>query len=129
MGGLKTLAVALFLLPAAGTQAQTNLSADGQLRFFATCAGRLSALVEHQWMFDGPASDRTEAARTQLLDIIGAILPAGREVEVLNWRIDAKSAHARLLYRAVFNEDPDDAAWAHRLAARQTAVCRSFLLS
>ncbi len=61
MGDLKTFLVAMTLsLPAqAGEMAASFAPVDNQLLQFATCAGRLSALMEHQWLIDGPASERT----------------------------------------------------------------------
>ncbi len=84
--------------------------------------------MEHLWLFDGPASDSTQSARDQVLDLIAAVLPPGRETDVLAWQIEAKAAHANLLHRAVFNLDPNDAAWARRMADRHTAECWAFLL-
>ena len=52
--GLETFLAVLVLgaLPAPG-------AADPLLREFAVCAGRLSAVMEDQWMFDGPGSEKT----------------------------------------------------------------------
>ena len=49
--------------------------------------------------------------------------------EVLNLRIEAKMAHARLLTRASFARDARDARTAQRMAAQYVAACRSLLLS
>ena len=127
MCGLKTIiTIAALAGPAAATQA---LGADDQLRTFATCAGRLSAVMEYQWMFDGPASDHTRQQRGVVLDLIAAIMPPQKSNEVLHWQITAKAAQSALLARSRFNTDPDDAAWAAELAAHYTADCTSMLLS
>ena len=104
-------------------------SAEDQLRTFAACAGRLSAMMEYQWMFDGPASETTKAQRAAVLELIDAIMPPGRGPEVLNWRISAKQAQSALLTRATFNDDPNDAKWAAQRAANQLTDCTGFLLS
>ena len=97
MGGLRTYLRAPALLCAlAGplpAQADTDLP-DNPLHFFATCAGRMSALMEHQWQVDGPASDITKVRRAALLDVLSALTPPGSEAQVMAWRVEAKAAHA-----------------------------------
>lgn len=105
------------------------LGAQDQLRVFANCAGRLSAVMEHQWMFDGPQSERTEAQRDQMLDLVAAIMPADQGRQVLSWRVTAKSAQWRLLSRATFNDDPRDAHWARGMADRYAGECTALLLN
>lgn len=128
MIGMKAYAhIATFCLSlfATSTLAQT---AD-PLRTFANCAGRLSAVVEYQWMFDGPQSEHTADQRDAVLEILEAMMPQGKGREVLSWRISAKMAQSALLTRATFNDDPDDAAWALRTSERMIRNCTSFLLS
>lgn len=100
-----------------------------QLQTFATCAGRLSALMEYEWMFDGPASEVTMTQRASLIDLIQAVMEPDQAPDVLHWRIAAKQAHAVLLSRATFNDDPSDAAWAKAQAARLSQECTGLLLS
>lgn len=103
MGGLRNLirATALFCALAAPVAAQAEGDVpDDPLRFFATCAGRMSALMEHQWIVDGPASDVTKAQRAELLDLVAALTPPGQESRVMGWRVAAKAAHAALLSQA-----------------------------
>jgi len=102
---------------------------DQQLRTFAACAGRLSAVMEYQWMFDGAASERTKAQRAAVLQLVEAIMPNDMGREVLHWRISAKLAQSALLTRATFNDDPSDATWAAHTADRLTRECTSLLLS
>lgn len=128
---MKTLLIPVAALIAAFTVPMPS-HANGpeqHLRNFATCAGRLSAVMEFQWMFDGPASEQTKAQRTAVLDLIGAIMEPGQDRTVLHWRLSAKHAQAVLLTRATFNDDPDDAAWAYAQAARLTQECTGLLLS
>jgi len=100
MGGLKTgiRATALLVALAAPLAARAGGDIpDDPLRFFATCAGRMSALMEHQWIVDGPASDATKAKRQSVLEVVEALTPPGDEAVVMGWRIEAKAAHAALL--------------------------------
>ncbi len=126
---MKTL-ISITFLALGALPANAGISlADEQLRTFAACAGRLSAQMEHQWMFDGDASEITKRQRAQLIDLVSAVMAPDQGREVLNWRISAKAAHHALLTRATFNDDPADAAWAADMAALQTADCTALLLS
>lgn len=126
MGGMKTFIVIAVL--ACSTAKAQSLDTQDQLRVFATCAGRLSAVMEYQWMFDGPASDATKTQRAALLDLIDAIMPPEQDRAVLQWRITAKHAQSALLTRATFNSNPEDAAWAAERAAHFQTECTWFLL-
>ncbi|MEZ5755625.1 MAG: hypothetical protein R3D90_12935 [Paracoccaceae bacterium] len=100
MGGLRTYLRAPALLCALAAPVAAEADADlpdNPLHFFATCAGRMSALMEHQWLVDGPASDITKARRAAALDVLSALTPPGEEVQVMAWRVEAKAAHAALL--------------------------------
>lgn len=99
------------------------------LRTFAACAGRLSAVMEYQWLVSDPASDRTKAQRAAMLSLVDAIMAPDQGRDVLSWRIDAKQAHAVLLTRATFNDDQDDATWALAQAETHLAQCTGLLLS
>lgn len=103
-------------------------SAD-PLRTFANCVGRLSAVVEYQWMFDGRESERTEQQRDSVLQLMQAVMPPNSGRKVLSWRISAKMAQSALLTRATFNDDPKDAARALRASNRMIRGCTAFLLS
>ena len=103
--------------------------ADQQLRTFAACAGRLSAQMEHQWMFDGTASEVTERQRAQVIELVSATMAPDQGRQVLHWRITAKAAHRALLTRATFNADPEDASWAAQIAATLASDCTALLLS
>jgi len=116
------------LLAGLSANAAQTQSTD-PLQTFAQCAGRLSAVMEYQWMFDGEASEQTALQRADLLDLIEAIKPLDQGRTVLHWRLSAKRAHSALLTRATFNQDSDDAAWALQIAKQQVANCTSLLLS
>lgn len=126
MSNVKSI-IFLLSLAASPATAFTN-AADEQLQFFATCAGRLSALMEHQWTYDTAAVDETTAQRTEMIGLVSAVMPpdAGRDVLLL--RVDAKHAQAGLLKRASINRDPDDAAWAQSRAEALLTECISILL-
>lgn len=105
MCGLKTisraLALVLALSPPPAAWAESH-AAEDQLHFFATCTGRLSALMEHQWMFDGPASDRTKDRRDAMLSLVDAVALPDDSRRVLLWRVEAKQAQTALLQQAAF---------------------------
>ncbi|NJS37992.1 MAG: hypothetical protein HC783_02220 [Rhodobacteraceae bacterium] len=98
--GLETL-FAVFMLGAAVAPG----AADPLLRDFSTCAGRLSALVEHQWLVDGPASDVSANRRDAMLELVAAVMPPEMARTAMGWRIEAKVAQRALLDRAYFAQD------------------------
>lgn len=122
--GLETF-LAVFLLGAAPAPG----AADPLLRQFAICAGRLSAVMEDQWMFDGPASERTEAELRDMVALIDALTPEGAARQVLAWRIDAKVAHRALLHQIRFVADRRLSETAAARAEALAAECRSMILS
>ncbi len=101
MGGLRTLP---FLLPSLLLPLPATAGED-PLRLFATCTGRLSALMEHQWAVDGPASETTRQARDLMADLAEAATPPGSEAQAMAWRVSAKAAQAALLARATYGAD------------------------
>lgn len=122
--GLETF-LAVFMLgvaPAPG-------AADPLLREFAVCAGRLSALMEDQWMFDGPASERTAEELGAMVSLIDASMPRDAGRQVMAWRIDAKLAQRGLLQQARFARDDRVAETAAARAEALAAECRAMILS
>ncbi|WP_323785871.1 hypothetical protein [Thalassovita sp.] len=128
---MKTFFCVLMLSPVPVIAAAPTFAAPrlDPLRVVATCAGRLSAQMEFQWMFDGSKADATKAVRASLIDILAAMTPPGQAREVLNWRVEAKIAQAALLRRSMFNPDKRDARWAQRAAQHKIGACRSLLLT
>ncbi|MEM9785214.1 MAG: hypothetical protein AAF801_01840 [Pseudomonadota bacterium] len=120
---------ALCLFGVFGQAMPAAASGNAQLMHFATCAGRLSAQMEFQWMFDGPASEQTARHRAAMINLIDAVMDPDEGRTVLHWRISAKLAQSALLTRATFNDDAGDAAWAAQTAARLTNECTSIILS
>lgn len=97
----RALALTLALSSPAAAWAEMDVAQD-QLQFFATCTGRLSALMEHQWMFDGPASDLTKDRRDAMLSLVEAVALPDDSNRILLWRVEAKHAQAALLQQAAF---------------------------
>ena len=104
-------------------------AADPLLREFAVCAGRLSAVMEDQWMFDGPGSERTAEELGAVVSLIEASIAPGQGRQVMAWRIDAKVAQRGLLHQARFAQDPRLAETAAARAEALAANCRSMILS
>lgn len=127
MGGFKRLAC--LVMVTATPLAAFNGTADQQLHFFASCAGRLSATMEHQWNHDTASADQTKSYRTEMIDLVTAVMPADRGRDVLLMRVEAKHAQARLLRRTVINRDPVDADWALSRAEAMLRECTSVLMS
>lgn len=127
MGGLKTFLCALSPLTVLAGAPLAAATLPPETRIFADCAGRLSALREDQWMFDGPASDRTTAELAVFAGLIEAGAPAD-QAAALNRRVAAKAAFRGLLAQARFGPDPQHAAWANRRAAALLAECRAMML-
>lgn len=108
--------------PAGPATAQTHPDA---LHLFATCAGRLSALMEYQWLVQDPEADATEARRDAMVDVLEAAMPKGSAALALDLRLQAKAAEAALLHQALAR----DGAWALALARAQVADCTALLTS
>jgi len=125
MGGLKTLLSGLVL----ALVFQNPVVAGKDIAWtFATCTGRLSAQMEHQWLINDPAADRTKAQRAAMISLLEATTPPGQGRRVLSYRIDAKYAQSVLLTRATFNDDAEDALWARGRAEAEVAACVGLLL-
>lgn len=125
MSGLKTFlwaCLAMIALPAATFAAPPDLSQK-----FATCAGRLSAQMEFQWLLGGDA-DATQGERDAMLSLLSAVMAEDGATETLARRIEAKHAQTALLTRGHFNDDEDDAAWARLRAEVEIGGCRALLL-
>ncbi|MGR3803645.1 hypothetical protein [Marinibacterium profundimaris] len=117
-------------LPPAPAAALPHAPVD-QVRLFAQCAGRYSALAEHEALFDGAASERAQARRDLYVELMEAVLPDAAALSggtALAWRIAAKHAQSVLLRRATFLEDPAAAARSRRAAEYHFAECRASIL-
>lgn len=130
MGKMKTilLVVSLALPVQAGTLPLAPQPGEEQLFHFATCSGRFSALMEHQWMVDGPQSEVTRKYLEEMVSLVQALAPDDQGARVMSWRIDAKVVQRDLLMRAEFGAS--DAERTHALARSDQLIgsCRSLLL-
>lgn len=123
--GLETFLAVL----AVGLLTSGPATADPLLRDFAVCAGRLSALMEDQWMFDGPGSEQTQTELQAMVSLIEASIAPYEGRQVLGWRVNAKLAHRTLLAQARFATDPAVAETAAARAEALAADCRGMILS
>ena len=98
------LCAALLGLTAPASAALADML-DDPIQVFASCAGRLSAQMEHQWLLSDPLAQHTEAARGAMLDILASITLPEQTGAALDLRINAKAAHAALLRQATFGQD------------------------
>ena len=134
MGSLKTILVCVLapVLLASGAVA-LPFSPSERVKVFAQCAGRLSALEEHQRLFDGAASERT-AQRKRLFDeVIGALIDDAvadgmPRRQALHWQVDAKMAQHVLLQQAYFGTDTRRATLAQQAANTYLNSCDGLLL-
>jgi len=127
MSRMKTYAIALFL-PLILPQAAGAGMSDPLVTTFATCTGRFSALMEHQWLMGSAEADRTQARRAAFEEVLLAAMPSDAGPEVLARRIEAKYALAQLLQRVTFGTDPKEADWAADRVRRAIAACDGLVL-
>ncbi len=130
MSGLKTFLLGLFLCQPAMADTTPLAPQPGEelLYQFASCTGRFSALVEHQWMFDGDASEITIKEMQAMASIVDAILAADQGRRALNWRIEAKVAYRHLLSLTVFGPQTRGQIALKLRADRMLSDCRALLL-
>ncbi|MDP3197113.1 hypothetical protein [Tabrizicola sp.] len=103
--------------------ADSPATADPLLRQFAICTGRYSALVEHQWLVDGPASEGSAGVRDSLWTLAEAVAGPAEAAAAMGWRIDAKVAQRGLLDRAYFARD----AAAEKRSAQLLQACADLI--
>ena len=127
---VRPLAIALtcLLLPPACRAAPQAVALPDAPRLLADCTGRLSALLEHQWLMAAPEARETEDLRARTLALLAAATdpePAPKITHaLLAARIEAKAAQAALLARATFGPPSPRAA---RRARSEIARCRALL--
>ena len=125
MGVLKTFAYAIILSSAVTS---TTRASDDLLDHVTKCIGRMSAQIEHQWLFIESTTDEIEIQRDHLEDILDALVTTENASPALAARIDAKAAHASLLTQAAFSEDKKQSNWAKARAEQQLDLCSDILL-
>lgn len=127
------LTIAYLLLCIATSAAAFPVSPAERAQAFATCAGRYSALVEHQRLFDGVLSEQTVERRNTFVLLLESVLPHALEyglpdTQAMAWRVEAKAQHQRLLSNAVFGIVPERARPARAAAEDHLARCDALLL-
>ena len=122
----KTFALTLAFLSGLPHSAQ----ADGDyFRMFASCAGRLSAEIEHSWLTQRPGTDILEDARDAFVSLAESVsVDADDDHRAMSWRLNAKVAQAELLKRATFNSDAASAEWASKRADALASSCLAIVL-
>lgn len=126
MGGIKTnLPIGLIAFLTLTHPAMTKADIANPLYHFASCTGRLSAQLEHEWLLATNEDSMTEEHRQAMLDLLQATMGDADGRQVLAWRIDAKVAHASLLTRATFKDD----SWAAQRAIQMVQACTSIMMS
>ncbi len=132
MGGLKTyLAGLAFACASFSAQAMPSDPRE-QVQLFASCAGRFSAQMEYAWLVGHDGADE-RARRHTFVTLLDAVFPASDTgltgPEVLDIRIRAKHAQARLLQTARFDQNGERSARARARAQELTALCNALILS
>lgn len=123
---LRPVLAALLVFAPLTSQAQ-NMGENAQLHTFATCAGRLSAVVEYEWLAQGAPSAEAQKYHDDVIALVAAIISEDQSRSVLQWRRSAKQAQFDLLLRTE-TPNPDDAAWAANRARQLTQECTALLL-
>ncbi|WP_435259430.1 hypothetical protein ACSBLW_06570 [Thioclava sp. FR2] len=120
--------VSLALPVQAGTLPLAPQAGEEQVYQFASCAGRFSALMEHQWLVDGPESERTARMVANMSALVQAVLAEGQGRRALSWRIEAKAAQRALLMQADFGTEAPLRQRAQARAEVLLGACRALLL-
>ncbi len=108
-------------------------SPSQRVKLFADCAGRFSALAQHQRLFEGETSERSVAMADQFAMLVDAVLPDAVDYgldarQPFHWRIQAKAAQAALLHEATFHTDPGRSERAMMAAQANLAKCDGVML-
>ncbi len=125
MSGLRTILAPLSLwLMSQIAPAFAQSTPDPE--WFAICTGRLSALMEMQFLTDGPASEATRDQRDAMAGLLDAVAEPEQARHLMALRVEAKWAYRALLEQAAFGPDPDHKA--QRQAKGLAAGCTDLIL-
>lgn len=131
MSRLKTLVLTLTAVSGlAGPLAALPREPQERTQIFATCLGRYSAEMEHDWLVGEDAEDaqtHREMFEMLLFDVAPASGMTGPEI--LDLRIHAKMAHAQLLQTATFHTDPERKRLARAAVQRAIRPCEMLILA
>lgn len=106
--------------------------ADTMVREFATCTGRLSAMMGNPDIIAGLTPQQLRDDRDSFSDLLAASLPGRSDMalsrQALTWRVQARAAHHSLLQIAAYSPDPRRARIARATLRAQITACRAMLL-
>ncbi|MEL6509801.1 MAG: hypothetical protein AAGK28_15605 [Pseudomonadota bacterium] len=119
--------------PIMGSAQPWPTSPSERVQVFATCAGRLSAFVDHQRTIGGLVPEQLETQRGNFEALLSATIPDAvdyglPQAQAMDWQIHAKLAQSRLLMRADFYGDAIIKAKAREAAEAFLRECDRFLL-
>ncbi|MGP6086609.1 hypothetical protein [Antarctobacter jejuensis] len=131
MSKMKALLLALSLLSGlAGPLAALSPEPRERTQIFASCLGRYSAIMEHNWLMGEDSADAVshrEVFEMLLFDVAPASGLSGPEI--LDMRIRAKMAHAHLLQTSTFHRDPTRKQLATANLRRAIRPCEMLILA
>ncbi len=106
-----------------------DASFNDPARLFPTCAGRLYALMEHQWTVDPKQAEITQTSYIQFNDLAAAIVTPQNGTEIRNLRVQSRVSFRNLLERDYFGTDTDNKTWATQRISYLIGECKELLLS
>lgn len=111
MGSLRTLLCSLALGLSSLGQAAPGLAqaTPDPMPLLASCTGRLSALMEYQWLLGDASADLTQARRDAMAELLDAVTPAPHKARAMQLRLEAKLATALYLRQGLASDEPDRA--------------------
>ena len=124
---LNSLRVAAVLAIAGLPADAAEPSGDRLAPLFASCAGRYAAEMEHEWLVGGSGEAEREI-RDRFVTLAEAARTTSDAAMLLDLRIRAKLAQARLLLQSAFHTDRAQARRAAAMARRQTRLCEAMIL-
>lgn len=127
MGALQNsiLGLCLAISAPAGPLCAQSLPPTDPMRLFATCTGRLSALMEYQWLVQDPGAEETEVLRDAMAEVLAAAIPQTAASRAMDLRLQAKVAEAQVLQLALGR----NGGWALALVKHHVADCTALLVS
>lgn len=128
MGSLQNLSCGLVLGLAGLAQPGLAQTTPDPVPLFATCTGRLSALMEFQWLLGDAGADLTKARRDEMAALLVAATPEPELARAMQLRLEAKFATAQLLRQGLAGGPQGLARNAARIE-RLLAACRGLITS
>lgn len=132
MSRIKTLiyTLAVFVAQLIGTpQASAETQFSDPTRQFATCAGRMYALLEHHWLIAPDKVAETQALHMHFSDLVDATMSPERSREILTTRVEARMSFRKMLEASKFSKQTEQNLWLEHRVTQLITQCRSMLLS